>query len=170
MIILLGYMGSGKSSVGRYLSENYNLNFCDLDSYIQEHQKSSIADIFKDKGEIYFRKIEHQCLKIILEKNQIDILALGGGTPCYANNMGLINASKSVKSIYLKVNLKVLSQRLFDDRKQRPLISNINDFEQLNDFIRKHLFEREFYYRQADKTIDVSSMGVGDIARLINLL
>ncbi|MGX1025055.1 shikimate kinase [Flavobacterium sp. CS20] len=164
MIVLLGYMGCGKSSVGRYLSEKYKLEYCDLDAYIEKKERLSIKRIFDIKGEIYFRKIEHQYLKSILKQNQFDVVSLGGGTPCYADNMEMINAKKEITSIYLKVDLLTLTYRLFEQRQQRPLIAQIDDVNQLKDFIRKHLFEREYFYRQAKQTLDVSKMSVKEIA------
>ena len=167
MKVVLGYMGCGKSSVGRYLNEHHNLSYGDLDEYIERQEKLSIKDIFKRRGEIYFRTIEHQYLKELLQSPTYDYLALGGGTPCYANNMELINAHHSVTSIYLKIDLQTLTQRLFTQRAHRPLIQDIGDVGQLNDFIRKHLFEREFYYRQAQHMIDASEMTIDAIAEQI---
>lgn len=164
MIILLGYMGCGKSSIGEFLNNKYSLNYCDLDSYIENHEDQTIADIFKTNGEIYFRKIEHQYLNDILDKNKVDVLALGGGTPCYANNMELIRKYKA-KSIYLKLSLEILTERLFLQKSKRPLIKDITSRKQMKDFIRKHLFEREFYYRQADEVVDVSGLTIERIAK-----
>lgn len=159
MIILLGYMGCGKSSVGEYLGENHNLSYCDLDNYIEKQKDKTIAEIFKSEGEIYFRKIESQYLKEILKINAVDVLSLGGGTPCYAGNMNVIKQHKA-RSFYLKVDLRTLAQRLFLQKEQRPLIAGIETEDTLKDFIRKHLFEREFYYRQADKIIDTTDLSV----------
>ncbi|RRO17943.1 shikimate kinase [Flavobacteriaceae bacterium 14752] len=167
MIVLLGYMGCGKSSIGKHLKDYHNLSYCDLDLYIEKEEKQTISDIFDSKGEIYFRKIEHQYLKQVIKNQKIDILALGGGTPCYAENMDLLNSKTTVKSIYLKVNLEILTDRLFRQRLQRPLISNIETQKQLKDFIRKHLFEREYYYRQAEIIIDVSDLNIEKTANKI---
>jgi len=166
MKILWGYMGCGKSSVGEYLNKYYNLSTCDLDDYIEMREHKSIADIFESRGEIYFRNIEHQYLKHILVQNEFDILALGGGTPCYAGNIELISQYYA-KSIYLKVNLDSLVERLFINKDKRPLIKDIETHDLLKDFIRKHLFEREFYYRQADQTLNVSDMSVKEIAKAV---
>ncbi len=167
MKILLGYMGCGKSSVAKELHQKYGLSYCDLDVYIKEKEKLKISDIFKEKGEIYFRKIEHEYLKEIIKTKTFDILALGGGTPCYADNMSLIKSIQNIKSIYLKIDLEDITQRLFDLRQKRPLIADIDDKNQLRDFIRKHLFEREFYYRQSDFILNTSNMTIDDIAKKI---
>lgn len=159
-------MGSGKSSVGQVLSLNNNLTYCDLDDYIENKENLAIPEIFHLKGEIYFRKIEHQYLKEVLSKNECDILSLGGGTPCYAGNMELIN-DHNVESYYLKVNLDILTKRLFEQRQGRPLIASIKTKIDLKDFIRKHLFEREYYYRQAKQTLNVSDLSIEEISNRI---
>lgn len=166
MIVLIGYMGSGKSSVSKYLSKKYNLSHCDLDDYIENQEGFSISEIFTNKGEIYFRKKENEYLKKILSNDEYDLISLGGGTPCYANNMELIKHFKA-KSFYLKVKLEELTKRLFLQKSERPLISGIQDREQLKDFIRKHIFEREYYYRQADFTLDITSLNIEEVAKQI---
>lgn len=166
MIVLLGYMGSGKSSLADYLNKNNNLTYCDLDHYIEKKEHKSIPEIFKQKGEIYFRKIENLYLSEILVQNRQDVLALGGGTPCYANNMELINTRNST-SIYLKVDLDELTTRLYQQKSERPLIEPITAESQLKDFIRKHLFEREYYYRQAKHIINVTHLSIEDVASTI---
>jgi shikimate kinase len=90
-IILLGYMGSGKTTIGSSLSKKLYQNFTDLDDYIEKKENKTISEIFTEKGEIYFRKIEHVYLKQFIMDNDSYILSLGGGTPCYANNMDFIS-------------------------------------------------------------------------------
>jgi len=159
-IVLLGYMGCGKSSIGRELASELNLKYLDLDDYIVAQEKKEIRQIFEDRGEIYFRKKENQYLKEVLDSHSNTIISLGGGTPCFAGNLELINGYKNVKSVYLKTSLEELVNRLFVEREKRPLIAHIATQDDLKDFIRKHLFERSFYYNQAayiistdDKTI-----------------
>lgn len=150
-IVLLGYMASGKSSIGRRLSEKINLPLIDLDHYIEEKEEMSISDIFKIKGEIYFRKIENLYLKEIIDKNEDYILSLGGGTPCYGNNMEVINSSEAI-SIYLKASVNKLANRLILKKSKRPLVANLND-DQIFEFVGKHLFERNSFYDQAKKIV-----------------
>ena len=121
-IVLLGYMASGKSSIGRRLSKKLSLRFLDLDDYIIEKEKMSISEIFKNKGEVYFRLIENKYLKEVLNFEDDFILALGGGTPCYANNMHLIKNSDAV-SFYLQSSVKSLVKRLLK-RKSKSKIYN----------------------------------------------
>ena len=166
MIILLGYMGVGKSTVGKQLAASLKCQFIDLDNYIEQKEKTSITSIFKQKGEIFFRKIESQYLKGLLDSKEYEIIALGGGTPCYANNMDLIKTYQN-STFYLKMELNVLADRLYQIKDTRPLLSHIDDRSELKDFIRKHLFERQFYYMQANYTIDVSTLAIEEIVNNI---
>ncbi len=148
-IYLIGYMGSGKSTIGRILAEKLERSFIDFDEYIEKHEGLSISEIFDSKGEIYFRKIEMKYLQqLLMDKNMSRVVALGGGTPCYGNNMtALLEAA--VKTIYLNVPYKTLSRRLWDSRGNRPLIAAMEDYTALEDYVRKHLFERSYFYNQA---------------------
>ena len=154
-IILFGYMGVGKSYIGKKLSKELMIDFIDLDNYIESHEKKSISNIFFEKGEIYFRSIENKYLELILNKNFKCIISTGGGTPCYSNNIELIKRKKDLKSFYLKSSSTQLTNILFSEREKRPLISSINSKKDLNSFISKHLFERNIFYNQADYVIDV---------------
>jgi shikimate kinase len=152
IIILIGYMGSGKSTIGQKLSEILKFEGIDLDDYIQKKEQLTIPQIFERKGEIYFRKIEHTYLKELLGHNNI-ILSLGGGTPCYAGNMDAILGAEGAHSIYLKSSIPNLVKRLSSEKSQRPLISHLQTDEELTEFIGKHLFERSFYYSQSHQTV-----------------
>ena len=169
-IVLLGYMGSGKSTIGRLLSKVIRIPFIDLDDYIKEKEQMSIKSIFKNKGEIYFRVIENKYLKEFISKNDNYILSLGGGTPCYANNMEVLK-NENVLSIYLKANISTLVKRLIKNRFKRPLIANLN-LETIPDFIGKHLFERQFYYEQSKFKIVTDNKSkkeiVNEIQELLN--
>ena len=158
-IILLGYMGCGKSTIANKLSKNIGIPFVDLDIKIEEKVNLSINAIFEKHGEIYFRKLEHEVFIELLNSPEQLIIGLGGGTPCYANNHELLKAD-NVVSIYLKASIETLFSRLSVNKSKRPLIANKSD-EEMKEFIAMHLFERSFYYNQAqykvnvdDKTID----------------
>lgn len=153
VIVLIGYMGSGKSTLGKVLSERINAEFLDLDNVIEEEVGLSIAKIFEEKGAIYFRKVESESLKHTITAKDNKVLALGGGTPCYSNNMQLIKKASGVVSFYLKLSISSLTKRLMVEKEHRPLIKSINDSE-LPEFIGKHLFERNPFYQEADYTID----------------
>ena len=151
-VVLLGYMGSGKSTIGKLLAERLDYSFIDLDEFIEEKEGKPIAQIFDEEGEIYFRRKESFYIQEVLTQNDNLVLSLGGGTPCYAKNMnGILHLTDKV--FYLKVSVNELSKRLLKEKDQRPLIKNIEDGA-LSEFIGKHLFERNVYYNKARYTID----------------
>ncbi len=166
-IILLGYMASGKSTVSKLIAAKLGIEAIDLDDYIVEKEKNSISSIFKNKGEIYFRLQENKYLKDLLKSKNDFVLALGGGTPCYANNMELIK--KMPMSIYLKANLNTLFERLRKEKANRPLISDLNN-EKLKEFIAKHLFERSPFYDQAAHIVSIDNLSIEEITEKIQQL
>ena len=162
-------MGSGKSVIGKKLSEVLNYNYLDLDEYIQLKESKTIRDIFEGKGEIYFRKIESTYLKEIIEDTYNTVISLGGGTPCYGENMSIIKTADNASSIYLKTSISVLSERLFSEKDHRPLISHIQNKDELIEFIGKHMFERSPYYTQSDFTIDTDQKSIDEVIESIVL-
>lgn len=166
IIFLIGYMGSGKSTIGQKLSTILKYEFVDLDTYIQDKEGKSIPELFKSRGEIYFRKIENQYLKEVLILDSA-VVSLGGGTPCYGNNMDIIKSTNDTKSIYLKASIPQLAERLMKEKNNRPLISHIKNPEGLTEFIGKHLFERSVFYSQANITISVDSKSINEIVEEI---
>lgn len=167
-IILVGYMGSGKSEIGKFLSKKINLPFYDLDELIEIDEKMSVSKIFSTKGEIYFRKKEHEIFQNKINQKESFVLSLGGGTPCYANNHLLLQ-NDDVVSIYLKASINTLIERLKRSKSKRPLISNLKN-DELNEFIAKHLFDRAFYYNQCKYTINVDNKSPYDIVEEIKKL
>ena len=167
-IVLLGYMASGKSTIGKKLAKKLYLNFIDLDDYIESKEKMSISAIFKEKGEIYFRQIEHTYLKELLEKKEDFILSLGGGTPCYANNMEEINKTKVI-SVYLQGSTTTMIKRLIKKKAKRPLIASLGD-DKIPEFVAKHLFERRPFYEQAKMTIKIDEKSKKEVARELEKL
>ena len=159
-IVLLGYMGCGKSTIGRVLADHLSMKYLDLDSFIEAEEQLKIAEIFEQKGEIYFRKKETEYLEHCLTTHENTILSLGGGTPCFGTNMERIKNAKNNKSIYLKTGLDELVSRLLPEKEKRPLIAHLNTKEALNDFVRKHLFERSFYYNQAEYAVVTDAKNV----------
>lgn len=158
--VLLGYMGSGKSTVAKALSNKLHLPCVDLDDYIVEKEQMPVNKIFQTQGEIYFRLQECKYLKEILEMDSELILSVGGGTPCYSNNMELINQYS--RSIYLKGSIPTICQRLRNEKDQRPLIADLND-GQLTEFVAKHLFERRNFYEKADIIINIDNKSLEDL-------
>ena len=155
-------MGTGKSIIGRELSLKVNKKFIDLDSYIEEKEKDSISNIFQKNGDLYFRKQESKYLKEILSNNTDLVLSVGGGTPCYFDNLDMIISNNNV-SFYLKNSNIQLTSRLFNEKSKRPLISNISSKDKLLEFVSKHLFEREFFYNSATHKIDCDDKSVSDV-------
>ena len=157
-------MGSGKTLVSKELSVLNNFKIFDLDTEISKQNSRSITEIFKEKGEIFFRKTEKEVLEKILSTEKNIILSLGGGTPCYYNNIDSIN-EKTI-SVFLKTNVKTIAQRLSSEKDKRPLIQNISN-EDLPEFIAKHLFERNPFYNQAKITINTDNLSAREIAEEI---
>jgi len=160
-LILLGYMASGKSSIAKEIAQKRMLKFIDLDTVISDREGMSISDIFKNKGEIYFRKKESLYLDELLSENKKIILSVGGGTPCYGNNMNIINQNGI--SFFINTPLNILVNRLISEKTTRPLVADLNDAD-LKEFIAKHLFERNPFYEQANHTINASDKDVTTIA------
>jgi len=160
-LVLLGYMACGKTSVAKLIAKKSAFKYIDLDAYISLKERMSISDIFKSKGEIYFRKIESRYLEDILMHKNAYVLAIGGGTPCYGQNMELIN--NHATSIFLSVSINTLVSRLKSEKKSRPLVANIKDSD-LHEFVAKHLFERLPFYEKAQHVIDGSDKDTETIA------
>lgn len=158
IVVLCGYMGAGKSLIGKKLAQKLGYDFADLDDEITKRENLEISEIFAHKGEIYFRRKEIETLQYFLKMSQNTVLALGGGTPCYGDNLNLIQNNPNTKMVYLKVSLDGLTERLFPEINKRPLLKEIKDVDQLYDFIRKHLFERQYYYLQSDFKVDCTSL------------
>lgn len=150
-IVLIGYMGSGKSKVGELLAKNLELPFYDLDFLIENELQKSIGEIFSEEGEVFFRKKEHEVFKKLIENDESYILSTGGGTPCYANNH-LFLANDDVISVYLKTSIPVLVSRLKNEISKRPLLQSLKD-EETFEFIAKHLFDRSYFYNQCKFTV-----------------
>lgn len=167
-LVLVGYMGSGKSVLAKKLSEKLNISFVELDDLIEGKAKMDIKTIFSDKGELYFRKLEHQLFLEKMVSNESFVLSTGGGTPCYFNNHELLKQTDSV-SIYLKASIDTLFSRLKNQRESRPLLARLDENE-LKEFIAKHLFERSYYYNQAKNTVVVDDKSIEDIVTEIEVL
>ena len=153
-IILIGYMGAGKTTVGRALSKELGMPFYDLDWYIENRRRKTVAEIFAEQGEEGFRKIEHNMLHEVAEFEDV-IISCGGGTPCFFDNMEYINQQGLV--VYLKATPEVLYKHLLMGKGDRPLLKGKSQ-EELITFIREQLEKREPFYSKAQFTFDVSLM------------
>jgi shikimate kinase len=165
-ISLIGYMTSGKSSIGNLLANKLNFSYLDLDQIIELDTGKSINTLFNENGELYFRELEHKTLlKSIKSTNTV--FSLGGGTPCYYDNITLINQSST--SFYLRGSVKTLVDRIQLYKSDRPLVKNLS-FDKLKEYVAKHLFERKAYYEKAKHTIDVDNKSFEEIVNEINTI
>lgn len=163
LIYLIGYMGSGKTTVGKKLAVRLGYSFLDLDKKIENKYKISIPDLFTKYDEDIFRKLEQETLHDTINLTNT-VISTGGGTPCFYNNMELIN--KHGLSVYLKMHPKSLCDRLIKSKKKRPLIANKSPKE-IMDHITNHLSEREFYYNQSTMTIKGESLDIAELSKSI---
>ena len=153
-IILIGYMGAGKTTVGKALSKELGIIFYDLDWYIESRMRKSVSEIFAERGEEGFRKIEYNMLHEVAEFENV-IISCGGGTPCFFDNMDYLNQQGQV--VYLKASPEVLYKHLQMAKVERPLLKGKSS-EELIAFIREQLDKREPFYSKAKYTLDVSLM------------
>ena len=151
-IILIGYMGSGKTTVGKALSKETGMMFYDLDWYIESRMRKTVSQIFAEKGEEGFRKIEYNMLHEVAEFEDV-IISCGGGTPCFFDNMDYLNQQGDV--IYLKATPETLYKHLLMAKVERPLLKDKTP-EELIAYITEHLKEREPFYEKAHHTLDVN--------------
>ena len=163
-IFLIGFMGCGKSTIGKKLAKTLSCKFIDLDKYIEGKTGKSIQQIFKEKGEKYFRVLETESLMEICKSDNL-VIATGGGTPCFFDNMQRI-LDKGI-CIYLKMEANNLVKRLSKEKSKRPLIENLTE-KYLVNFIRKKLVEREVFYNKANHIIQAKNISEKDIIKLIS--
>ncbi|GIV28607.1 MAG: shikimate kinase [Bacteroidia bacterium] len=143
-----GFMGSGKSTIAKTIAQQSGISFIDLDEYIENKEKTSISEIFESKGEKYFREIETKYLIEVLNIKENSVIALGGGTICFNNNLQIVK--ENCWLIALLPPLDILLERLWNDKIKRPLLKNISTKEELKIYIQNKLNERMPFYLQAD--------------------
>ena len=146
---LIGFMGSGKSSIGKQLAKELNIKHIDLDNLIEESENIKIADIFNNSGETYFRELEEKYLKETIKEDNI-LVSTGGGTPTIDGLMDIMN--NVGETIYLECCTETLFDRLNQDKEKRPMISRLSD-ESLKRNIKNKMEERNFFYKKATHTI-----------------
>jgi len=172
-VILIGYMGAGKTTVGRALAKELGVTFYDLDWYISSRMRKTIAQIFEERGEEGFRQIEQNMLHEVAEFEDV-IISCGGGTPCFFDNIDYMNRQAPV--VYLKASPEVLYKHLAMSKNDRPLLRG-KSHEELIVFIKEQLEKREPFYSKAAYTLDVSLMddyskinkSVAQLRTLLNL-
>ena len=153
-IFLTGYMGSGKTTLGRALAAELEIPFIDLDHYIEKRYCKTIAQIFAEKGEEGFREIERRMLHEVGEFEDV-IISTGGGTPCFFDNIEYMNAQGT--TVYLDVPVERLHIRLSIAKAKRPLIKDKND-EELRAFIAEQLGKRLPHYSKAQHTFKADKL------------
>ena len=172
-IILIGYMGAGKTTIGKALSKELGIIFYDLDWYIESRMRKTVSEIFAERGEEGFRQIEYNMLHEVAEFEDV-IISCGGGTPCFFDNMDYLN--QQGQTVYLKAEPEVLYKHLQMAKVERPLLKGKSK-EELLTFIKEQLEKREPFYTKARYTLDVSLMdnyekikiSVGKIKELLDL-
>lgn len=172
-IIIIGYMGAGKTTVGKALSRALGIPFYDLDWYIESRMRKTVSQIFAEKGEEGFRRIEYNMLHEVAEFENV-IISCGGGTPCFFDNMDYLNSQG--ETIYLKATPEVLYKHLRMGKTERPLLKNKTP-EEMQRFITEQLQQREPYYSKSHHTLDVNlldtyekiNISVASIRRMLNL-
>ena len=149
---LIGFMGSGKSTIAKRISTEFNINHIDIDQEIEKIENNTISQIFENKGEDYFRNLEKNYINNIQHNDKI-IISTGGGAPIFNNLMEIMN--NIGKTIYIKCSIETLYQRLIKDH-NRPLIKNVSK-KNLKKYITNTLYERERIYKQAKYIIDIEN-------------
>ncbi len=157
-VILIGYMGAGKTTIGKQLAKELGVTFYDLDWYIETRMRKRVPEIFAERGEEGFRTIERNMLHEVAEFENV-VISCGGGTPCFFDNMEYLNQQGTV--VYLKCTPDVLFQHLKMGKGVRPLLAGKND-EELRAFITDQLAKREEYYLKANNVVDVTLLETPD--------
>lgn len=163
-VYLIGYMGCGKSRLGRLLSEHMGVQFVDMDDYIEERNCKTVPQLFADHGEDGFRKRERKALEELAEFTDI-IIATGGGAPCFFDNIDLMN--KTGKTVFLNIDPAILADRLMNSKTERPLIKG-KSREELVAFIDETLKKRKQFYSQAQIEITEPDLSLDRIQEMIS--
>ncbi len=150
----MGYMGAGKTTVGKTLSKALDLSFIDLDYYIEGRYRKAIKQLFAERGEEAFREIERNMLHEVATFEDV-LVSTGGGTPCFFDNMAYMNEVGT--TVYLKVSVEELANRLETCKQTRPVLKNRSG-EELKSFIEENLQVRSPFYEQAKIVFDAEKM------------
>jgi len=162
-IFLIGFMGSGKSTLGAQLARRLDYQFMDMDQLIEDTAELTIPEIFNEHGEEVFRKWEHDILHELCSREKL-VISTGGGAPCHSGMMDLMNANGC--TIYLKLSPKSLQDRLMKSKTERPLIKGKSETELL-EFISILLEKREKFYEQATHIVDGINLRSEELAALL---
>ena len=163
-IYLIGYMGCGKSTLGKKLSKHLGLQFIDMDHYIEKRNCRTVPQLFEEYGEEIFRQRERKALEELSEFTDV-VIATGGGAPCFFDNISLMN--RTGKTIYLNIPPKILASRLLKSKTERPLIKG-KSREELIEFIDETLHKRNEFYKQANYEITRPYVDLDEVAEMIS--
>ena len=164
-LFLIGYMGCGKSSLGRKLAKAADMEFVDMDSLIEQREGAAVSDIFRYEGEEYFRGLERAIIDEVAASDGDMIISTGGGVPAWQDNMAKINSVG--QSFYLRRTAEQIASRLSPHgRQKRPKLRGLND-EELVAFMRENMAEREPYYMQATHCIDCAERSDAELIEYI---
>lgn len=153
-VFLIGYMGSGKSTIGRYIAKDMGWEFIDMDDYFEQKHSCTISEYFAQHGEAGFREAEAGVVRELCQKSKA-VVATGGGAPCFHSNMEAMR--EAGLTIYIEVRPEELAKRLSNAKSKRPLIADKSD-DELVTFIEQQLAKREPFYRKAEMTVDGAAM------------
>ena len=162
-IYLIGYMGCGKSTLGRKLAKHAGMQFIDMDHYIEKRNCKTVPQIFNEEGEAEFRKKERKALEELSEFSDV-VIATGGGAPCFYNNIDLMN--RTGKTIYMNIDPQILAARLLSSKTERPLIKG-KSRDELVRFIDESLQNRNEFYSRAHIQITKPDMDLAEVMRMI---
>ena len=164
-MVLIGYMGAGKTTLGKVLAQKMGLTFYDLDEYIEDRFHRTIPQIFAESGESGFRDLERRMLHEVAEFEDV-IISCGGGTPCFFDNMDYMNTCG--ETVFLNASPEALKAHLLMGKTQRPLIQGKSP-EELLDFIKDSLQKRLPYYKKAKHTLSIDVINTNeDITHYVN--
>jgi shikimate kinase len=163
-IFLIGYMGSGKSTLGPELAKALKLHFHDLDKSVEAEAWMSIKDIFRKQGEGVFREKEQTALRKFVASHDQFVMATGGGTPCYFDNLEVMHSVGT--TVYLEVEAVELFRRLQSQKADRPMIARLGD-QSLWTRIRQHLALRVDFYKKADIVWDGTKRSIEPLVELL---
>jgi len=163
-IFLIGFMASGKTHWGHEVSKKLGVPFFDLDNKIEEKEDKTINTIFAGQGEEYFRLLEKEVLYLLTESHDSFVMATGGGTPCYYNNIEYMKKSGTV--VWINSPLDCVFERLKKERNKRPLVKDLSD-EQLHNYIIKKFSDRKIYYEQATTIVNDENLHLDQLVAAI---